>query len=81
MRQLARVASGFNPPPVRKPEETGKTVYAILIAGSVSIRPQFANRRKLQLVAREDQSEEVSIRPQFANRRKPGMPSAATVDD
>ncbi len=38
--------ASFNPPPVRKPEETIPEQENI-VSGDVSIRPQFANRRKL----------------------------------
>ncbi len=44
-RSFPARGTGFNPPPVRKPEETRDGGYVNYVH-AVSIRPQFANRRK-----------------------------------
>ncbi len=67
----------FNPPPVRKPEETGPAGLNWWKA-VVSIRPQFANRRKPDNSSRTRARVQVSIRPQFANRRKLGSCTAGS---
>ncbi len=59
----------FNPPPVRKPEETHRRRKPVGYR-AVSIRPQFANRRKQAARLAYYVACSVSIRPQFANRRK-----------
>ncbi len=61
--------TSFNPPPVRKPEETNRHA-GVSHVQNVSIRPQFANRRKQRNRMSDRFDPVVSIRPQFANRRK-----------